>query len=223
MHIQRQLTGRLIVGCVLTVLASNACSSEDSRRYTFLETTGSDESLHTWLIQPVGGHIETRWTSPDKTFSNRCDKTGNTLQWRIFSEEADITARRVGNFIQLDGTRGGKTIRQNVKIDDSPWFQSLSYALGEFSQSRQDTIQFWIVRPDNFDVVKMRATRLGEEEVTTDKGLVLTRKVKISASGFLSHFWKAFYWFRESDGLFVRYRGVNGLPGTPSTTIQLSG
>jgi hypothetical protein len=223
MYIQRQLTGRLIVGCVLTVLAYNACSSEDPRRYTFLETTGSDESSHTWLIQPVGGYIETLWISPDTTFSNRCDKTGNTLRWRILSEEADITAQRVGNYIQLDGTRDGKTIRQNVKIDDSPWYQSLSYALGAFSQSRRDSVKFWIVRPDNLDVVKMRATRIGEEEVTTDKGLVLTRKVKISANGFLSHFWKAFYWFRESDGLFVRYRGVNGLPGTPSTTIQLSG
>jgi hypothetical protein len=220
---QRQLIIWLMAGCVIMMLARIAYSSEDSRRYTFLETTGSDELSHSWYIQPAGNYIETRWISPDRAFSNRSDETGNTMQWRISSDNADITAWRVGNSIRFDGKRDDADISQSVEIDDSPWFQSLSYALGEFSQSRQDSVEFWFVRPDNLDVVKMRATRVGNEEVITDKGIFHARKVRISVSGFLSPFWKAFYWFRDSDGLFVRYHGVNGPPGTPSTTILLDG
>ncbi len=219
---QRRVTGRIVIGCILTVLA-NSAGSEDLRQYTYLEKTGDVESSHTWIIQHSGKEVETRWIAPDKSYFDLCDETGNTLEWRVLYTDADITARRVGNLIRFEETRNGKTIRREVEIDESPWFQPLSYALGRFSQSRLDSVVFWMIRPDNLDVVKLRASRLGDEQVTTSAGLFLARKISISADGFLSHFWQAHYWFRQADGLFVRYEGANGLPGTQTTTIQLGG
>jgi hypothetical protein len=210
------------MGCILSVLANAACA-EDFGQYTYLEQTGAVESSHTWIIQHSGKDVETRWIAPDKAYFNLCDASGNTQEWRVRYPDADIVAKRVGNLIRLQGTRNGKVIHQDLEIDASPWFQPLSYALGRFSQSHLDSVVFWTIRPDTLTVVKLRARSLGEEQVTTRAGLFPARKVRISLDGFLSHFWEAHYWFRQADGLFVRYEGANGLPGTPITTIQLGG
>jgi len=217
---QRRIVSRAIIGCVLTSLA-NRLYCEDLRQYTYLESTGAVESSHTWIVRYSEGDIETRWIAPDKAYSNLCDGTGNTQQWRVQSAEGNITAQRAGNLIRLEGSRNGKAIQQEAEIDDAPWFQPLSYALGRFSQSQLESVVFWNTRPDNLEVVKLRARKLGEEQLTTPAGLFLARKISISLNGFLSHLWQAHYWFRHADGLFVRYEGANGLPGTPTTTIQL--
>jgi hypothetical protein len=208
---------------LLTALATSVYSSEESRQYTYLENTDAVESSHTWILRHSGKHIETHWITPDKVYFNLCDETGATLEWRLRENAADIRARRSGNLIRLEGIRDGKAISEDIEIDESPWFQPLSYALGRFSQSQRDSVVFWTIRPDNLDVVKFQARNLGDEQVTTIAGSFPARKISIALNGFLSHFWQAHYWFRQADGLFVRYQGANGLPGTPTTTIQLGG
>jgi hypothetical protein len=219
---QQELISKLLIGCTLAALAGSVFS-EDVRKYTFTEHTGAAQSSHTWTIQHTVKGMEIRWISPDKSFFNRCDEEGNTVEWRLRDSTEDITARRSGNLITLAGSRAGKKIQKDISIDKSPWFQPISYALGRFSQSHLDTVAFWTIRPDNLDVVKLLATRGGEDQLTTRDGPLLARKIRISLDGILSHFWTANYWFRDSDGLFIRYEGVNGLPGTPITTIQLDG
>lgn len=219
---RRCATNRSIIGCILGVFA-NGTFSADLGHYTYLEQTGAAESSHSWFIRHNGAGVETRWIAPDKAYFNLCDESGNTLEWRVRYPDTDIVARRAGNLIRLEGTRNGKAFHKDLEIDEAPWFQPLSYALGRFSQSPVDSVVFWTIRPDNLDVVKLVARTLGEEEVMTKAGLFTARKVSIAVNGLLSHFWEAHYWFRQADGLFVRYEGTNGLPGTPATTIQLGG
>ena len=223
-----RLSAGIATTYLLTVIAGSAYSSsvytaEESWQHTYLENTGAVESSHTWIVRKRGERVETHWITPDKAYFNLCDATGATLEWRFRGNAADIRAWRSGDRIRLEGTRDGKTVNEDIEIDASPWFQPLSYALGRFSQSQRDSIAFWTIRPDNLDVVKLRASNLGDEQVTTKAGTFTARKISISLNGFLSHFWQAHYWFRHTDGLFVRYRGANGLPGTPTTTIQLGG
>jgi hypothetical protein len=216
------LRKHIAIGWMLSV-AANFVYAGEFRQYTYLEETGAVESSHIWLIRRSGTEIETRWIAPDKAYLNLCDETGNTQEWRVRDSNTDISAKRLGRIIRFEGTYNGEQIRRDVEIDESPWFQPLSYALGRFSQSHLDSIVFWTIRPDNLDVVKLRAKSAGEEQVITKAGRFPANKVSISLMGLLSHFWKAHYWFRRADGLFVRYEGANGLPGTPTTTIQLGG
>lgn len=46
-------------------------------------------------------------------------------------------------------------------------------------------------------------------------------RVRVSPWGLLSLFWSSLYWFRPSDGAFLRYEAVRGLPGTPKTVVEL--
>jgi hypothetical protein len=207
----------------LTAFVSSACASGHYEQYTYLESTGAVESSHTWILRHSGKQIETHWITPDTTYFNLCDETGDTREWRFQEAAADIRAWRSGNLIRVEGSRDGRKVSREVEIDAISWFQPLSYALGRFSQSQADSIIFWTIRPDNLDVVKLRTRKVGDEQVSTSAGTFLTRKISISLNGFLSRFWQAHYWFRQADGLFVRYQRANGLPGTPTTTIQLGG
>jgi len=45
--------------------------------------------------------------------------------------------------------------------------------------------------------------------------------IKISLSGLLSMFWTGHYWFRQQDGVFVRYRGKSG-PGKQVSVMELT-
>ncbi|MGD8854352.1 MAG: hypothetical protein PVI28_18415 [Gammaproteobacteria bacterium] len=219
-RLRQRLNGPMLLGC-LPAAFSNVLCSEVVRQHTYIEETGSLASTHTWIVREGGGTVETRWLTPDKAYFNRSDESGNTLEWRVRQGDREITARRTGNIIHLEQTRGVDTVREDLQIDESPWFQPLSYALGRFSQSQLKSVVFWTIRPDSIDAVKLKASRLEEEPVTTRAGRFIARKVSIALSGFLSRFWHAHYWFRNTDGLFLRYEGVNGLPGTPATTIQL--
>ncbi len=216
------ITGRIFFGAICIALADYAYP-EDNQQYVYLEETHGVESSHTLITRHNGKDVELRWIAPDKAYFNLCDETGNTREWRFHDDISDVNATRNGNIIRLVGTRNGQTIRQTTEIDESPWFQPLSYSLGRFSQSRLDSVVFWTIRPDTFDIVKLRARNKGDESIMTDTGYCLTHKISISIAGLLSHFWQAHYWFRQEDGLFIRYEGANGLPGTPTTTIQLDG
>ena len=208
-------------GFLFLLVVVYPAGTDNSLRHTYLERTGDDKLLHTLVIRRNGNNVETRWIAPEKSYFNLCDSTGDTLEWRVSDKEGEIKGKREGNVIQLEGVRKGKVIRRSVEIGGAPWFQPPSYALGRFSKSQRESIDFWTIRPDTLKPVKLHAKRLGKESVEIETGAVAIRKVRISLTGLLSDFWAAHYWFRESDGLFFPYKGANGLPGTPVTTIQL--
>ncbi|MDP8204299.1 MAG: hypothetical protein P9L95_07200 [Candidatus Tenebribacter mawsonii] len=132
----------------------------------------------------------------------------------------DLTATKDGKNVILKGILGEKNIDTIVKLDDDPWKQSMSYSLSEFALSEEEKIEYWIIRLDKFKGVKMQAEKAGTDDITIDDILYHTIKVKISAAGLRSKFWSGNYWFRISDGLFLKYEGWNGLPGSTKTIIE---
>ena len=133
----------------------------------------------------------------------------------------DLTAIKDGNNVILKGTSEEKTIDEVIKLDKAPWKQSMSYSLSEFALSDIDKIEYWIIRLDKFKGEKMQAEKAGTEDITINGKLYHTIKIKISAAGLRSKFWSGYYWFRSSDGLFLKYDGWNGLPGSTKTIIEL--
>lgn len=136
------------------------------------------------------------------------------------TKNIDFSAIKNGNEIILYGKNGKIFIDKTVEIDDSPWKQSMSYSLSEFALSNKDHLEFWIIRLDKFEAIKMKAEKEELEEITIVNEQYLAVKVKISATGFRSAFWHGYYWFRNSDGLFLRYKGLNGLPGSTETIVE---
>jgi len=140
---------------------------------------------------------------------------------RDSTRNIDLIAIKDGRNVILKGISGEKIINTIIKLDESPWKQSMSYSLSEFALDEKEKIEYWIIRLDKFKGEKMQAEKAGAEGITIKGTQYNTVKVKISAAGLRSKFWSGNYWFRISDGLFLKYEGWNGLPGSTKTIIEI--
>ncbi len=136
------------------------------------------------------------------------------------TKNIDLTATKDGRNIILKGISEEKNIETVIKLDESPWKQSMSYSLSEFALGDEEKIDYWIIRLDKFKGEKMQAEKAGTEDISIYGTQYHAVKLKISASGLRSKFWSGHYWFRASDGLFLKYEGWNGLPGSTKTIIE---
>jgi hypothetical protein len=68
----------------------------------------------------------------------------------------------------------------------------------------------------------MRAKKIRTEKILVQEREVETQNIRVKLTGFKAIFWHSDYWFRRSDGLFLKYRGVEGPPGTPETVMTLA-
>ncbi len=149
------------------------------------------------------------------------DGTTQKFTYKDSINNIDLSAIKDGKSITVIGNAADNIIDKTIKIDENPWKQSMSYSLSEFALGESEKIEFWIVRMDKFKSVKMQAEKDNIEDITINGKLFHTVKVKISSAGVLSKLWHGYYWYQVSDGLFLRYEGLNGLPGSTKTIIEI--
>jgi hypothetical protein len=82
-------------------------------------------------------------------------------------------------------------------------------------------VVFWVVQPFEGYVYLMQARGEKEEAIAVDGRTLEGMRVRVSPRGILAALWSSLYWFRPSDGAFLRYEAVRGLPGTPKTVVEL--
>jgi hypothetical protein len=68
----------------------------------------------------------------------------------------------------------------------------------------------------------MKAIKGDIEKIKIRGKKIQARKVIVRSAGMLSLFWHCTYWFEEGSGIFIRYEGVHGPPGTPKTVVRLA-
>jgi hypothetical protein len=150
------------------------------------------------------------------------DPTGETREWIYTNQEDIISVTRQLNTLLINGRLDKDHVYDKIEIDQLPWYQALTYSLRGFINSSRDSVEFWHIRQDTFEPVKLTATKIGLSETESCNGHK-AHKIEIRPSRLLSQLWHASYWFRESDTLFCRYEGRHGTWGTPLTIITLSG
>lgn len=190
--------------------------------YIYREQTGDLQVDYTWRMEQRDDLFVISSIQPEKQFQTVCTADGATLSWTLQKSNGEnLTARREKNSIHISGTIDGKATDQKIAIDARPWFQPLSFSLRSIATGTKAEEDFWIIRPDNFKVVALKAEKkeCTAFEIYEKKDAIC--EVEIKKSGWLAPFWRASYWFRQSDGLFIKYRSVHGLPGTNETIIQL--
>jgi hypothetical protein len=186
----------------------------------YSETTGKRTTHFTWeLVTEDGARVNVRRDNGE--FTNWCETTGETNRWRYRAPGTDVVARRFGNVICIEGITGGRPVRRRFEVDEAPWYQPLSHSLRGFLESDRRSTVFWMIRLDTFRPIKMKAVKNGTEWLALPLGKTEAQRVRLSMNGMLSFFWQSDYWYRIDDGLFLKYAGVNGPPGTPTTTIVL--
>ncbi len=150
-----------------------------------------------------------------------------TRQWTLRDDKADhnFVANRTDNTIHISGSFHGKPVEKTVAIDEDVWYNKLDHGLSAFAVSDQEKLSFWVLKLlSDMDPIKMTAEKEGTERLRMGERTYDAVKVKLTLNHFiLSKLWSARCWYRASDGLFLRYEGANGRPGTPVTTIELQG
>jgi hypothetical protein len=192
-------------------------------QHLYRRSSGTKTTLMAWqrlageperIISEMGSEID----------ETEMDANLATQTWQIRDRETltDLRIVRQGEKIKLKGIFKGESIEDEKLIDEAPWFQTMSVSFRPFLNSENKKIGFWFVRPDTLDVHKLRAEKKGFEELRIQGQPVRAQKLELRLTGLAAPFWKANYWFREPDHLFLRYEGPGGLPGTPKIEVELS-
>ena len=129
------------------------------------------------------------------------------IEW-VYKDEknnTDLKGVREGDIIRLSGVLKGKEYRKDNYIDKRPWYQIFTWEMDYFIMGKDREMEFWAVRPDNPDSVGVLvAVREKEETVTVSGSNVEALRVRVALAGLLSIFWSGNYWFRKSDGFYVK-------------------
>jgi hypothetical protein len=132
-----------------------------------------------------------------------------------------VVASRHHDRLQVRQATGGDNRTDEHQIDGLPWYQPLSLSLRSFLQSPDDLVSFWSIRQDTLEPVKLTAHKTAVESLSLGDEPRDAFKIIVRPAGLLAPFWRGTYWYDRSNGLFLQYRGVNGLPGTPETVIRI--
>jgi hypothetical protein len=209
-----------MASAVLLPAAVDAGSTTAIEHFTYDEITGSQQIQITYRIEK-GDPVLIQVKRADELFFNRCEPTGNTIEWHFRGRTSEVSVQRQGQSLIVGGHRQGKPFQKTYPIDASPWLQPLSYALQPHLWPNKRTIRFWLIRSDTFEPVKLKAVRSETEEILLDGKRFPSCRVDVSPSGPLSFIWHGRYWFRKSDGVFLRYAGGSLLSGAGDTVISL--
>jgi hypothetical protein len=150
-------------------------------------------------------------------------RAGATQTWTYENRKlmVQLSGVRRGNTIHVTGRIDGKGVSEAVEIDAAPWFQEVGFSLRDFVLSSSQACTFWIVNPQDASAHKMKLKKVGVETVTVAGQSVPAVKTEMTVdSTFLGLFWSAYHWHRQSDGLFVQYRGKGISPTSPDTFVQ---
>lgn len=139
-------------------------------------------------------------------------------------EHTKITASREGNKIFLKGQSRGRPIEKTFKINELSWNQTFNIGLEQFALSPEKSMIFWSIGtkgPGNMKITRFKVKKKGIETITIKDKEVEAVYITISLTGLLSIFWTGKYWYRKSDGVFLRYKGKSG-PGTGVSIMELT-
>lgn len=212
----------IMLVCLSLLLFPWQVDASQLETYVYQQNTGSQVVFFDWqLTRDDSFHLKTHQQKEftETTFNSDL----STLSWHIQSPQTrtDLTINRAGDTLVMRGLFEGEVINRGVQIDAAPWYQALSVSLRQFIAPGQETIQFWTIRPDTLDVHQLQATREKSTLLQIGDDSIATIQLKIQPVGWRAPFWSANYWLREKDGVFIRYQGRSGPPGTPLTRIEL--
>ena len=211
-----------LVLCAL-LLAGNSLAAQAV--FTYRErTAGADIMVHMEEdIVPHGLIIRSSMSDGDY-HEVEYDATEATVKYRVVSpsRKTAYSALRKGNVIDVSGVLAGKPFSRTLQIDSHPWYETMEVSLSHYALGGvQQPLLFWVVQPWDANAYLMQAKVEPEQMISVDEARLHAMPVLVSAAGFLSLFWSTLYWYRSTDGLYVRYEGVRGGPGTPLTVVEM--
>jgi len=186
----------------------------------YRERTGADTRLRHWWARARDSAYTVRSRVGDGSFLQRVRPDGDTGRWEARADGMQLVAVRQGRTLEATGTLDGEPVDRSFELGEDPWFQSIAFSLERFLRSDAREVLFRMLVPRELETVRLRAVRKGTGTIELHGRPVRAVRVEMRLAGWRSALWSAQYWFREDDGIFLRYEGRNGFPGTPDTRIE---
>ncbi|MBN1940244.1 MAG: hypothetical protein JW843_11710 [Candidatus Aminicenantes bacterium] len=174
-----------------------------------------------WMITATAGD-----GAPAETQVYTLDSSWATIAWTLHrpGEKTDIRAGRENDVITLTGTFEGKAVQKKFKTGKVPWNQAFQFGLESFAAAGSDAMKFLAIGTSGIaalKIAKFTAEIKATETLRVGEKPERARHVRISLSGLKSALWHGDYWYRETDGVFIRYSGRSGI-GAPVSVMDLA-
>lgn len=144
-----------------------------------------------------------------------------TQSWKatILDEDTDYAGEKKGNKLFIKGKLKGEALDKRIELDDKPFYYTPKFNLTKFVLSDIKALKFWMLRKDKLTKYLMQAEKRGEETIVVNGKEIDVIKVYYSATGMGEKFYKRIYFFRKSDGLFVKKE----VPDGSGAMVELTG
>ncbi len=199
---------------------AHIATADEIESHTYLKTIGKKSEKVQWCVQK-SETFEMLYSTKRETSLTKTDQKMSTILWSKINsaQKTNLSALRKEEEIHIKGVFKGEPVDKKVMIDKAPWYQATSWSLRNFILSEEQSKEFWMLRTTTLKPYKVLVKKIGEETMA-DAGQTQTIKAELRIQGFLSHFWKSNYWFRKSDGVFIRFEGASGPPGAPLAVVE---
>jgi len=197
---------------------------------TYYEVEGASTVTHTLAVTPAAPGYRVELASSRagggtirQTFLTASDRS--TLAWTFSDPERQMewSAELRGAAVILSGLTRSRKIEEKFKVGDLPWNQLFQMGLEPFAVSASRGLKFCSIGtqgPGEMKMGKFTVSRQGGEKIKSGGKEITAVRLRVSLSGLLSIFWHGDYWYRQSDGRFLRFRGKNR-PGGPVAVSEL--
>jgi len=197
-----------------------------SQTWNYHIRTGDKTNNVCWSLnpEPDSGYVAVSENTQKGIFHKvLCDDSLITRMWKFTNvgKNTSYCVERKGDSFFLKGILNGKEIEKVIKKKGLDWYQFHGICIGEFVRSGLKKKKFLSFRPDNLKLYTLVGEGKERCKIEVNGRAVNAVKIRVHLAGLWSKIWKAEYWFRETDGLFLRYEAVNGFPGTPKTVYKL--
>jgi len=192
----------------------------DEEIHHYREVTGTSSEDVCWHLLK-GDTLILTYTSTTERHVTTTGPGYRTIRWQVTdaADETDFVAKRQGDTIVIEGTFKGEPLDKTVAIDDAPWYQATSLSLRGLIASDDAKRVFWTIRPDILTPHKIKAVKKEIETVAAEENQKKLQHIRLRATGMLAPFWKSDYWFALPRGIFQRFEGPSGPPGSPMTVV----
>ena len=209
---------------VILITLSGQLDAANVEAYRYLQRTGEQTAYFDWRLSK-GSKLQLDTRQQEESTTTVFNPDLSTHSWSIDSPgtRTALTVTRIGDTLVMLGTLAGDNINREVPIDPAPWYQALSVSLRPFVDPHQESVLFWTIRPDTLDVHRLQVSKEKTTTIEIDNHTVSAIQLKIQPTGWRAPFWSANYWLGKKDGIFIRYQGQSGPPGTPLTSVMFVG
>jgi hypothetical protein len=217
----RMLTVALVFSIMMPVAGLYAL--DEKMTLIFRESTGQNQKTVSYGLESTDDLVQIEADFEDELQKVITDTDLHTKRLEIFFPENStvVSIRREDDRLVIDGEK-----TRSIEVEpEIPWYQVLLSLKGFVMSGERKTLFYTLSA--NFDerlsrgrgiqLLQLVARRNGEEVLEINGKKIKTVRVVVTFNDIRSLFWKAHYWYRESDGMLVRYTEVRGAPGTPET------